>query len=83
MLDIETNPIIPLMGRFNKLCGPPSLHPNEQFDEMTIANYISSNILYWDFMLFINVVQHQECWKIDYLVYTFCLLPPITHHQLR
>jgi len=29
MLNIETNPINPLVGRFVTLCGPPSLHPNE------------------------------------------------------
>ena len=46
MLNTKINPINPLVGRFVKLYGPPSLHPNEQFDEMTIANYISSNILY-------------------------------------
>lgn len=60
MLNIEINLINPLIRRFVKLYGPPSLHPNEQVDEMTIANYISSNILYWNFMLSINVVQHHE-----------------------
>jgi len=29
LLNTDTNPINPLVGRFVKLCGPPSLHPNE------------------------------------------------------
>lgn len=60
ILNIEINTISAFIERFVKLCEFPSLHPNEQFDEMTIANYISSNILYWNFMLSITIVQHQE-----------------------
>lgn len=79
MINSHVNPFI---CKLIKFYGPPSLHPQESFDELTISHVIFVNIFYLDFIFSMSIIFHATHWIIDHNFFTQFYFHPTSHSHL-